>query len=240
MLGELEPLSSVTWPRLVDCFGLDRLISMFDRASLLALVNWTMLPHLTDIWANVAQHVLPRLSPKPRRFFVDLADPEKRSPADLRAALGVLARINAGEGGAAPLPVTLGLNLSEALQVAKAVGVTPPADAEAQLLPLAADVRAALALDTVVVHPRTGAAAATAADPGPAAFAGPFVRQPALSTGAGDHFNAGFITGQLLNLPTAHALCLGTALSGYYVRHAATPDRDQLVTFLHSLPEPQF
>jgi sugar/nucleoside kinase (ribokinase family) len=231
MLGDLAPLSQVTWSRLLDAVGLDRLRLLFEQASLLGMVNWTMLPHLTTIWQNVAEQILPQLSKRQRRIFIDLADPEKRTHDDLHAGLEVLAKLNVH------VNVTLGLNLSEAVQVAKVLGLPPIANPEPAIRELASHIRAKLQLNTVVVHPRATAAAATA--DAAVHFDGPFVQQPAISTGAGDHFNAGFAVGQLLNLPLDQALCFGTALSGYYVRHAVSPTVPQLIAFLEDFPIPQ-
>jgi hypothetical protein len=251
MLGNLAPLSQVTWERLVELFGLERLRRMFDEAALVGMLNWTMLPHLTDIWEQAAEHLFPFLTNKPRRFFADLADPQKRTEADLRAAMGVLTRINTRKPGLAEaLPVTLGLNLAEAQQVAKVVGIAAQeirqstAGDVAGLGGLAASIREALGIDTVVIHPRTGAAAATVGGEGGeregrASFLGPFTSSPRISTGAGDHFNAGFVLGQLLAFSLEESLCLGTATSGYYVRHAASPTIAQLCAFLEALPAPQ-
>jgi sugar/nucleoside kinase (ribokinase family) len=243
MLGNLAPLSQVTWERLVELFGLERLRRMFDEATLVGMLNWTMLPHLTDIWEQAAEHLFPFLTNKPRRFFADLADPQKRTEADLRAAMAVLTRIDTGKQRRA-LPVTLGLNLAEAQQVAKVMGIAAEeirrstAGDVAGLGGLAASIREALGIDTVVIHPRAGAAAATAAGE-EAAFNGPFTSSPRISTGAGDHFNAGFLLGQLLAFSLEEALCLGTATSGYYVRHAASPTKMELANFMETLPAPQ-
>ena len=61
---------------------------------------------------------------------------------------------------------------------------------------------------------------------------GPFTAEPRLTTGAGDHFNAGFATGQLLGLDAEGCLTLGVATSGHYVRTGESPDLAQLETFL--------
>ena len=65
------------------------------------------------------------------------------------------------------------------------------------------------------------------------------VARPALSTGAGDHFNAGFALGLALGVPLPAALAIGCATSGAYVRDAQSPDRPRLVKFLRDLPEPE-
>jgi sugar/nucleoside kinase (ribokinase family) len=89
----------------------------------------------------------------------------------------------------------------------------------------------------VVVHPRRGAAAATESDS--ARFDGPFVQQPKISTGAGDHFNAGFCLGRILGFSLAESLCTGVATSGYYVRTAESPSAKKLAEFIARLPAPQ-
>jgi sugar/nucleoside kinase (ribokinase family) len=90
----------------------------------------------------------------------------------------------------------------------------------------------------VVIHPRRSAAAALAGGES-ATFHGPFVQQPKISTGAGDHFNAGFCLGRVLGLGLEESLCAGVATSGYYVRHAESPTAEQLADFTAELPPPQ-
>lgn len=99
-------------------------------------------------------------------------------------------------------------------------------------------IRAASGLDCVVIHPREGAAAATARGES-AWFDGPVTATPRLSTGAGDHFNSGFAGAQALagaGFTLAECLAVGCATSGAYVRDAASPTRERLFEFLSALP----
>jgi sugar/nucleoside kinase (ribokinase family) len=89
----------------------------------------------------------------------------------------------------------------------------------------------------VVIHPRRGAAAAIEDES--ATFAGPFVQQPKISTGAGDHFNAGFCVGRVLGFSLIESLCAGVGLSGYYVRTGESPSVTALAEFVDNLPAPQ-
>ena len=98
-------------------------------------------------------------------------------------------------------------------------------------------IRNELGLSCVVVHPRRGAAAATEIES--ASFAGPFVQKPLISTGAGDHFNAGFCLAHVLGFSLSESLCVGCATSGYYVRTGETPDSAKLADFLCKMPPPQ-
>jgi sugar/nucleoside kinase (ribokinase family) len=224
MLGQMRSLDEVTPARLREVMGDGTLLEEVGTAGLVAMVNWTMVPHTTAVLRDLVEQVLPRLPAAPRRFFFDLADPEKRTPDDLRAVLTVFSRYEAFGR------VTLGLNLKEAQQVHAVLGFATVPEDEAGPGRMAADVRGRLGLDTVVVHPRDSAACATAA--GTVRVPGPLAEKPLITTGAGDHFNAGFVTGQLLGLDPEGALTLGVCTSGHYVRTAQSPTLSDLETFL--------
>ena len=64
---------------------------------------------------------------------------------------------------------------------------------------------------------------------------GPFVEKPLISTGAGDHFNAGFCLGKLIGADNEMALQIGVGTSGYYVRIGKSPHRNELAEFLRGL-----
>lgn len=223
MMGKLESLSGLHYAALLKTLGTEGLLSHYQGATLIGLLNWTMLPHATALWRMLGQEIFPALSKKPRRIFVDLADPRKRSPEDLAAALAVLTEINR------QIPVTLGLNGPEAEQVAAVHAI----DARQKAADLAEAMRQALHLNSIVIH--YTASAAAAGPNGHAEFPGPLCDHPKILTGAGDHFNAGFALGELLALPLENALCLGTATSGYYVRHGESPASKELLLFLESL-----
>jgi hypothetical protein len=225
MFGQMRSLDEITYERICAMMGEPALLAELASANLVALVNWTMVPNMTAIFDALLTRALPRLPAAPdRNFFFDLADPEKRSVDDLRGALAAMARFE--EFGC----VTLGLNLKEAQQVAVALAIAPTAGDEAGLREMCAAIRAKLSVATVVVHPRESAAGATAA--GTWWVPGPYTTQTKITTGAGDHFNAGFTTGQLLGLAPEACLTLGVATSGHYVRTAVSPSLADLETFL--------
>lgn len=231
MLGKPANVQIPTWPHLLATLGLEPLVQKFERAGLIAIVNWTMMAGVEGIWEGLIRDVFPRLSKAPRRVFIDLADPAKRSDDDLQRAAGILRRMNT------LAPVTLGLNLAEAERIASVFGVdalrASSKSLGAAVEAAAAQLRARLELDAVVIHPREGAGAA--ATTGSAWFDGPFTPTPRLSTGAGDHFNAGFALGQMLTMPLPESLATGCAVSGAYVRDAQSPTRERLVEFLKTL-----
>ena len=195
------------------------------------MLNWTMLPRVGEIWDHLLEEILPSGPQSGRTLFVDLADPEKRTREDLRGALATVARFQEH------VEVILGLNLKEATQVADVLGLPDRANREATIEEDAAEIRRALGLACVVIHPRKAAAAAT--EGGSAAFPGPFVQNPRISTGAGDHFNAGFCLGRILGLGLEESLCAGVASSGHYVRTAESATALELAAFIDELPAPE-
>lgn len=225
MLGQMRSLDEITYERICDTMGESALQAEVGAAQLVSLVNWTMIPNMTAIFTALSEQVLPKLPHDPERiFFFDLADPEKRSLDDLRAALAAMQRFT-------PFGrVTLGLNLKEGQQVATALGLTAVADDEASLRAMARDVRAKLGLTTVVIHPRESAACAT--ESGTWWVPGPYTEKPLITTGAGDHFNAGFSSGQLLGLDPEACLAIGVCTSGHYVRTGESPSLAAVETFL--------
>lgn len=233
MLGKYETVSQLDWPTIETAVGADMFAQLVHRSRLIGLANWTMLNKIETVWEHIHELLAGEKGGSRKKIFVDLADPAKRTAADIRDALTLLSKM---QGSA---DVVLGLNLSEATQALEVLGLALPTDAEAAIEETAAAIRGALNLHGCVVHPRKGAAAAMLDPDGAvqtATFFGPFVAKPKLSTGAGDNFNAGFCLGLLAGLPIEECLCTGVGTSGYYVRNAHSPSAKQLAEFCDHLP----
>jgi hypothetical protein len=222
MLNMISDFGQIDYARLTYRVGGEpALRELAAHADLIALVNWTMLPHMTEIFRAFVGKILPLLPSNPERlFFFDLADPEKRTDVELLEALQVIARFEAFGH------VTLGLNLKEAERVGRVLGVASGGEDEPGLRKHAASIREKLSLSIVVVHPRKSAACATTA--GTFWVPGPYCAAPLVTTGAGDHFNAGFALGQLLGMTPNACLATGVATSGLYVRSGKSPTLDEL------------
>ena len=231
MFGKLQPLDDANWDNLLARVGREKLIEIMSGSRLIAMLNWTMLPHMTRVWAQLLDEIIPNIERHDRKLFVDLCDPEKRTAHDIVEAMRLLSRFQD------QIDVILGLNLKEAQEVADVLGLRGRADPEGTIEENAVAIRAELNLSCVVIHPRRGAAAAIEGES--ARFDGPFVQQPKISTGAGDHFNSGFCLGRVLGFSLAESLCAGVATSGYYVRTGESPTAEQLATFIAELPPPQ-
>jgi len=237
MLGKHASLRHVNQETIDEHIGRDKYVEIVRNSKFLGMVNWTMLTKLNSIWEALIEDVLPQMDNN-RYIFIDLADPSKRTTEDLAEAMELTKKLNSES------KVVVGFNMSEAAQVASVLGVDVPegdADQKAAIEQIATDLREALDVHCVCVHPREGAAAAIKTDSGvqSALFKGPFVAKPKLSTGAGDNFNAGFCLGLLAGLPIDQCLCTGTGTSGYYVRNAHSPSLDELAAFCDDLPAPE-
>jgi sugar/nucleoside kinase (ribokinase family) len=220
MFGKHESLKQIDWDRLTSLVSEAELIRIFQESSLVAMVNWTMLPHMSAIWEQLLARVIPHLGSHRPWMFFDLADPAKRSREDIKQALELIARFESS------CRVILGLNLGEARQVGEVLGLGPLEETLGAVAHQASLIRGALKVDTVVIHPTHFAAAADAS--GAVHVQGPYLEKPLITTGAGDHFNAGFCIGRLLGLDLAGSLQLGVATSGYYVRTATSPGIEQM------------
>jgi hypothetical protein len=224
MFGKHESLKQIDWENLIAHVPEERLLGIVSHAALIAIVNWTMLPHMSAIWSKLLTRIAPRLRGPKRWLFFDLADPAKRSRDDLAAALRLISKFEKY------FRVILGMNLQESRQVGEVLGFKPPDEIYGTVTNHAELIQRALKVDTVVIHPTHFAAAADRHGAG--YLEGPFTAKPKLTTGAGDHFNAGFCIGRLLNLDLDASLQLGVSTSGFYVRNARSPDLNDLRKFL--------
>ena len=198
---------------------------MLAKAELVSIVNWTMIPKMTSILLEMVERVMPNLPPiDTRNFFFDLTDPAKRSAEDIREVLRVISRFQAHT------EVTLGLNYNEALQVCETMDLKGGEKDEESLCRMATEIRRKLEIACVVIHPTDSASCAT--KDGAWWTPGPYTENPKITTGAGDHFNAGFSAARLCGFSPLTSLALATCTSGHYVRTAESPSTNQVVELL--------
>ena len=229
MLTKTTSLNEVTWENIQRRYGRDKFIDHFSTAQFVGFVNWTMIPGMSDLWASLLSEFCPAQARVRRLMFFDLADPEKRSPKDIARALELITAFGRY------FEVILGLNEKEAYEVGEVLGLNTANRTRDGLGALALGIQQRTPVSTLVVHPvtfalATGGGTVTYVD-------GPFVERPLITTGAGDHFNAGFCLGKLLEFDNvASALC-GVSSSGFYVRTAQSPSVEDLAGLMRQWPE---
>ncbi len=220
MIGKHESLKEVTYKRMLEVVGKDKLKAIWGKSNLIALTNWTMLTAQTDIWKSLYKDMAGVKTPAGAVLFTDLADPEKRAPKEIAEAVLFLKNFRKTHR------VVLGVNQKESMEVSAALGLTFKAE---EIEANAVTLRKELDLDAVVIHPTRNAACAT--EKGSAIFDGPYCQNPKLTTGAGDNFNAGFCKGLLAGLEPIEMLAAGVSNSGFYVRNGRSATGKDLVGF---------
>lgn len=229
MMGKHQTLRDVNWANISKRVGVPKLKKLFTSSQLVGFVNWTMLTQTSEIWKGMLSKVIPKAEPKQKAVaFFDLADPEKRTLDDRREALELIVKFGRF------YRVTLGLNQKEAFEMAKVLGISVADESRASVRELAEKIFAALKIERLVVHPTAYAIAVDAG--GSALVDGPFCEKPLITTGAGDHFNAGFCLGNLLGLDKETALLIGVSTSGFYVRTGKSPSVGDIIKFLKNWP----
>ncbi len=224
--SKLSSLSEINWEAIIRQVGLEPFIDLLDQAQIIGFENWTMVPHMNEIWERIQKEVMPRLrqrDPKPM-LFIDLADPEKRETEDIRQALELLG------GFSEKFDVYFGLNKKEACEIAEVLGMRVGSFELEELKPLAEFIFDHMRVACVMVHPLKEACAVT--KEGYFHVEGPYCEKPLLTTGAGDNMNAGFVLGVTLGLGLDYALLLGKATSGYYVRERKSPQKHEIIDFI--------
>lgn len=231
MLSRQESARDVTWEALERVIGKEGLFKLFDDATFIALNNWAALPHMSAIWRRMQQEICPRLSSRAaggrRRIFFDIADPEFRLAAELVEAMKLVSEFQKW------FDVTLGLNQKESEEVCAALKIPVEGRDKENIIHRAVVLHSRLGTSSVVVHPTSYAVAASAE--GSAIADGPYDAKPLISTGAGDHFNAGYCLGFMLGGALESRLKLGVATSGFYVRTAKSPSIEDLRGFLREI-----
>jgi hypothetical protein len=243
MLGRLA-MTTLDWNCLTTHCSQELLKSFFTRCDLLGMVNWTQIPHLASIWRELLQNYLPthdtgRFASAERTssdtvssfgkrpfLFVDLADPQKRTLEDKCLMLQQLSAFEKF------YQVILGLNEKESEEMASVLKI-PSNDKGPEALKTRAEaIRSQNKLSACVIHPVAYAVCATRE--GTFYHEGPHCQNPVITTGAGDHFNAGFCFGQVLGFSATESLLLGVSNSGYYVRNAKSATLPELANFLEA------
>jgi sugar/nucleoside kinase (ribokinase family) len=228
MLTKSAQLNDITWPNIQARFGRDRFIELYTSSDLVGFVNWTMIPHMSDLWASLLAEFCPAPHDVRRKIFFDLADPEKRTAKDIMRALDLIGAFEKY------FDVILGLNEKEAYEIGRVLGVSSRDRARDDLSLLASDIQRRLSIETLVVHP---VAYALAVSQGVVSLVdGPYVEKPLITTGAGDHFNSGFCLGKLLGFDNASSVLIGVTASGFYVRSARSPSIGDLAQMLRNWP----
>jgi sugar/nucleoside kinase (ribokinase family) len=228
MLGKHQSLRQMHWDNIKARYGQDQFTAKVKAADLVGFVNWTMLTYMNGIWEAILKEVCPKLSGPRRKLFIDLADPEKRTKEDILKALRLITAFEQH------FEVLFGLNQKESAEIGQVLGLQTNDQSEQGLSRLGQEIFQRVPVSAVVIHPTAFALAVD--KQGARVVQGPFTAKPLITTGAGDHFNAGFCVGRLLGLDNEQSLLCGVSTSGFYVRTARSPSVSDVAGFMRNWP----
>ncbi|MCL2356261.1 MAG: hypothetical protein FWC70_03740 [Defluviitaleaceae bacterium] len=225
LFGKHAGLGNLTWHIFKEGLGgAEGIAKIAGDCDLFGMENWTMMPHMSEIWQGLIDEVFPLLpvqGEKPLAFF-DLADPEKRTKDDIKRAMTLIGKFER------KFRTILGLNEKEVYEIAEVLDVAV-GDSPDKLRDTVMAVAGELGIYCLMVHPVRSACCAI--DGKYYTVDGPFCAKPKLTTGAGDNLNAGFCLAQALGLDPLASLTLGVSTSGFYVRNAKSPTFDEVIRF---------
>jgi len=222
MMYDPGPYFTLEWKDIKNLVGLEKLKDLLTGKQLVSFVNWSEIENATQIWQGILEEVLPSVvMPETHPyFFTDLADFARKPDKEIQNLMELLGRFKQY------FKVIISLNENEADLIAKAMGVPHNSSDEDFIRSLYNSIN----VDILIIH-RTKDALA---------FDGRiyekcdtfFCENPALLTGAGDNFNAGFCFSLFHDLNLFQSLLLGNAGSGSYVKNGISSELNNLIDFL--------
>lgn len=211
MMADLSPFEGLTWKHIIETVGMAKLLELADECDMYALTCYSLLPHAAEIYDGFRRDVLEKLphrSKKPLIFF-DLADVSKHSAAMLQHCAEVLRAYRPyGE-------TVLGMNVNETNCMTRAFGISDACTVQERL---AALYQTGIA-DVLLSHPRDRCYVADTH--GVREIMGVLVESPRISTGGGDHLNAGFCAAKLQGFSNDEAAVSAMKVSRCFVETGA-------------------
>ena len=181
-------------------------------ADITAFLNWSELPFAHNLWIDIYERYLSEAgTDKTRSAFFDLCDTGAKTHSEIEALVSMIKKT--GE----KRKTILSLNKNEASDIYKKIaGKEDPPEKIAGFL------YQCFALDELVIHQHNRSIAISDKE-------GMVIKQcvhnknPKISTGAGDHFNAAYCCGCLAGLSLAEKLKFANGYSGAYVAKGHSP-----------------
>ena len=225
LIAQMKELNNVGWNDLVSVIGLDTLALAYRECDLLCMVNWSEIEKSTEIWKGIlSQIVMQEPMPKNDRIvFFDLADCSRRSKDEIKQALDLINKFVKYRR------VVLGLNENESGEIYKAIFNKKHGK---KLRDRGQKIFDKIHIDCLILHSSKEAMLVNRSG---AFFSSSFhIKHPTVSTGAGDHFNAGFCAALMLDVEPELSLLLAHTLSGCFVESGVSPGWEQLIQFLNN------
>ncbi len=233
IFSNLSTFKLFDWDNIKEKLPVEKLTGIIEQSRLIGLVDWSNLLHCTSIWKGILEEIMPKIKDKNKDFFFDLADPSKKTVDEINVILDVISKYsNYGN-------VTLGANENEALKIYLALNDIPCTEKnleiyhEKSLIEIAAFIFDKISIDNLLIHPINRCICINKKES--IELCGKVIKNPIISTGGGDNFNAGFSLGLINNLSIKESMILAMATSGAYVAKGGSPDLKGLINYMEDM-----
>src|SRR5688572_2987604 len=227
MLAQMGAQNKMGWNKIKEIIGDDTLTELYKGSDLLCFVNWSEIDATADIWKGVLKDLYSKNSMLRKKQFTlfDLSDCSKRSKKEIRGALELLKEFTQHT------KLLLSLNKNESQLVYQALYKKSGND----MKEIGKKIFEKLEPEILLLHSSKQSFAFNQKEIfQQKSF---FIKDPRISTGAGDNFNAGFSAAQLLRLDPGQSLLFANIVAALYVKTGITPELQDLVVFLENLQE---
>lgn len=210
MLADRRGMETVTYENLVHTMGEDAIQDKILQADLIAAVNWSAMPGLTEILEHLLDGDVQKQTEKKRWLYLDLSDIRARSAEQVKDYFRVIKKIAVYAG----FSTCLSVNQNELEILEDRYKIYGEKKEKLQKL------RNCLQIDELIYHGMSEAVFCTKEileKTKKQVF-----KDPVLTTGAGDNFNAGVCIGKLLDLSPKEQLEIGNRAAEFYVCHGCS------------------
>lgn len=222
MLGDTHIFKDINYNTIKTKVG-DRMDEILDNYELISMVNWSHFNNMTSIWKKIINYLnqnQKKVNKKEQTLFIDLADTSSRSIKDIIEMLKTLNDFRDY------YRVIIGLNENES----RDLGIKLLKTNFENITDLGNFLVNNGYVDEVVIHPVAEAYLINKSNQ--IRVRVPKVKNPVLTVGGGDNFNAGFSWGILNNLNNQEALILGAVNARLFVEKGFSPSLNNLYKYI--------
>lgn len=222
MLGILKSINKINWKLIKNTVSEKKLLKIFKEVKIISFLNWTMVLKMNDIIENFIS-LSQKNDIKNKYLFFDLTDFNKRSNKDIKNLINIL------KNKLSNFKIILGLNKHESEMLYNYI---TDKNFSNNIQDLSENIKSKLNLDIAFIH--TAKKVAYSFRSGSGLIKTLYTEDPVISTGAGDHFNAGFISAFLKGFDIKDSILMAIMNSSYYVSRGETPNIKNLKLFINN------
>ncbi len=217
MFGECSILNDISIDYLKKIGLYDKVIEVFTTSDFIGLCNWTQMENILPLYADILKS-----ESKIETVFFDLADFSKKPEESVFALFNLIKSVNN------KIRIIVGLNENEANILSNTFSLTR-IDDRAQFTKELSQKAGC----EIVIHAKNWSALSNGDYS--VLREGKLVQKPKISTGGGDHFNAGFSYGLINNMSIEDNLDFAMGTSGVFVSCGESPTKEMVEVYLKEI-----